>query len=195
MAVYRLRWRISSCSLSMNSERLQADREALYNIADFFLGMNLSTIQTTVFGNELGNGYFPTGKYGTDILILSYYDYVDGVENTYNSTTQQYTVTAKTEIVKERRFNADEVIHWMQGDYGNYKDPNGSYDSSLNFDSTKRYFYSNEMITSDTSNSNSSIKRNIRVNFQLTDGVVTGVKVRAQQNGTNITDLMIEKTL
>ena len=186
-----------------NEERKEIDRQALYNIADFFLGMDLSTIKTDVFKNELGGGYFKEGSYGTDILLMSYYDYVDDVESSYDPVTQQYTTPVKTEIVTERKGNvngvlqylyANEVIHWMQGDYGSYKDPNNSYDAALDFDSTKRYLFSNEMITSDTSKSKGSIKRNVRVNFQLTNGVVTGVKVRLQQNGTNITDLMIEKT-
>ena len=52
------------------------------------------------------------------------------------------------------------------------------------------------MIDPDPANSkNNSLKRNIRVNFTITDGVVTGVKVRAQQNGRDVADLKIQKTL
>ena len=53
------------------------------------------------------------------------------------------------------------------------------------------------MIDPDPANSKNgnSLKRNIRVNFTITDGVVTGVKVRAQQNGRDVADLKIEKTL
>ena len=190
-----------------NEDRLEADRQALYNIADFFLGMDTDTLISKVFRNEkalggVNSNYF---KNGADILLLSYTDSAD-VENNYNSNTQQYdkndaATTNITLATEGRLYDASEVIHWMQGDYGNYKDTNSefdysTYDSSKNFDSTKRYLYSNEMIDPDPANSKgNNIKRNIRVNFTITDGVVTGVKVRAQQNGRDVSALKIEKTL
>ena len=186
-----------------NADRLETDRQALYNIADFFLGMDITTLSHEVFRDEFkaDSGYFTKGS---DILLLSYTDSAD-VENNYNTNTQKYdkndSATTNITIATEgRRYAASEVIHWMQGDYGNYRDTNkfeySSYDSSKEFDSTKRYFYSNEMIDPDPANSkNNSLKRNIRVNFTITDGVVTGVKVRAQQNGRDVSDLKIEKTL
>lgn len=186
-----------------NADRLEADRQALYNIADFFLGMDITTLSQEVFRNEFGvnSDFFKKGK---DVLLLSYTDNI-GVEDNYNSNTQQYdkhdgATTNVTIATEGRRYNANEVIHWMQGDYGNYRDTNefdySSYDSSKEFDSTKRYFYSNEMIDPDPANSKgNSVKRNIRVNFTITDGVVTGIKVRAQQNGRDVSDLKIEKTL
>ena len=187
-----------------NADRLETDRQALYNIADFFLGMDITTLSHEVFRDEFkaDSGYFTKGS---DILLLSYTDSAD-VENNYNTNTQKYdkndSATTNITIATEgRRYAASEVIHWMQGDYGNYRDTGktfdySSYDSSKEFDSTKRYFYSNEMIDPDPANSkNNSLKRNIRVNFTITDGVVTGVKVRAQQNGRDVSDLKIEKTL
>lgn len=185
-----------------NADRLEADRQALYNIADFFLGMDTDTLINKVFDEPgLGDANSRYFKGGADILILSYRDTAE-VENYYNSNTQQYdldkAITTNIDILKTegRTFTGNDVIHWMQGDYGNYKDPNGQYDSSKDFDSSKRYFYSNEMIDPDPANSKGgNLKRNIRVNFTITDGVVTGIKVRAQQNGRDIPDLTIQKTL
>ena len=183
-----------------NAERLETDRQALYNIADFFLDMDYTTLKTKVFRNELRDEWFNqntnNGKKG--VLILSYTDLVDGVEDQYDPNTQQYNndSTAKVEIKTEgRKFAANEVIHWMQGDYGNYKDPEGQYNSSLDFDENKRYLFSNEMIQTDKSKSNGDLKRNIRVNFTITDGKVTAVRVRAQQNGRDVPDLIIEKSI
>ena len=191
-----------------NADRLEADRQALYNIADFFLGMDITTLSQKVFKNELGGANSQFFTQGKDVLILSYTD-SSGVEGNYDPVTQQYntndtnnnpdfgySTTHITIATEGRKYAANEVIHWMQGDYGNYKDPNGQYDSSKDFDSSKRYFYSNEMIDPDPANSKgNSLKRNIRVNFTVTDGVVTGIKVRAQQNGRDVSDLKIEKTL
>ena len=177
-----------------NSERLEADRQALNYIADFFLGMSLSQVKTDVFRNEFkeDSDFFTKER---DILILSYKDNVKETEDTYDPVTQQYAVTAKTDIMTEgRKYNANEVIHWMQGDYGKYKDPTASYDSSLDFNSGKRYLYSNEMIDPDSSNVGNTVKRNIRINLTFTDGVVTGIRVRAQQNGHDVPDLTITKT-
>ena len=180
-----------------NADRLEADRQALYNIADFFMNMDEKTLKQVVFDKELGNDWFNqnTDKGKKGILILSYTDRAE-VEGNYDPVTQQYTNgnTTKVDITTEgRHFQANEVIHWMQGDYGNYKDSNGQYDSSKDFNSTQRYFYSNEMIDPDGSGHSNSVKRNVRVNFTITDGKVTGVTVRAQQNGDDVAGLKVQR--
>lgn len=182
-----------------NSERIAADKQALYNIADLFLGMDYNKLKNEVFkGDNLADKWFDpnTTEGQKGILLMSYKDNVKESEDTYDPVTQQYSRPADTVIINERKgFTANEVIHWMQGDYGNWKDPNGSYNSDLDHKSTQRYLFSNEMIDPDSSKVGNTVKRNIRVNFTITDGKVSSVRVRAQQNGHDVSDLIIEKSL
>ena len=54
-----------------NADRLETDRQALYNIADFFLGMDITTLSQEVFRNEfaVNSGYYTKGS---DILLLCF---------------------------------------------------------------------------------------------------------------------------
>ena len=186
-----------------NAERVAADRVALENIADLFLGMDYKTLKTDVFRNELQDNWFTNGgPKGDGILILNYSDRAS-VESDYDSSSGAYKDDAHTKIVLEetgRRFDKKEVIHWMQGDYGSYKDSNASYDSSKDFDSSTRYFYSNEMIGMEQYGLQwgNGERRNIRVRFIVSgtsaDSIVTGVEVRLQHNGKDYDNLKITKT-
>ena len=189
-----------------NQKRIDADKEALTNIANFFMGMSLKTVKEDVFKNELNNSYFTDGK---DILLLNFYDEVYGVEDKYDPNTQQYEVSSITTLEKGvRKYDSSDVIHWMQGDYGyaDKDDPN-SYNRSFSnesdfvdsdlkgkdyLQSSQRYFYSNQMIDPDGTYSGGTIKRNIRVNIKTNaEGIVTSVTVRAQKNGQDIPELKV----
>ena len=191
-----------------NQKRIDADKEALTNIANFFMGMNLTTLTSKdgVFKGELGENYF---KNGTDILLLNFYDEVYGVEDKYDPNTEQYEVSSITTLEKGvRKYDSEEVIHWMKGDYGyaDKDDPNSfnrSYSNDSEFvnsdlkgnnylQSNQRYFYSNQMIDPDGTYSGGTIKRNIRVNIKTNaEGIVTSVTVRAQKNGQDIPELKV----
>lgn len=195
-----------------NQKRIDADKEALTNIANFFMGMSLETLTSKdpdkgVFKGELNESFFKEGK---DILLLNFYDEVYGVEDKYDPNTQQYEVSSITTLEKNvRKYDSSEVIRWMQGDYGytNKDDPNSfsrsSYSNDSDFvesdlkgkdylQSSQRYFYSNQMIDPDGTYSGGTIKRNIRVNIKTNaDGVVTSVTVRAQKNGQDIPELKV----
>ena len=206
-----------------NEDRLAADREALENIADLFLNMSYSDLTKLMKGVSADYFLNPEKDNNTKkgVLILNYTDQ-SGVEKNYNSETGQYAgtydegsgtytdnaysygsdtyITFGTNNQDVRQgFTSEEVIHWMQGDYGNIKDPNGQYNPDLNFNSGTRYFYSNEMI-----NPNSDKNRNVRVRFTVTgtddratggtdNRKVTGVQVRLQNDGKNIENAVVTK--
>lgn len=197
-----------------NNSRIAADKTALENIGKYLVNMDLETVAKLMFGDTYAigknnvyfntdkNGNYITGTYGKEILILNYTDSAD-VEDNYDPYTQTYRTvsnhsTVNTSIANGgRAFAADEVIHWMQEDYG-FKgfDENGKaikeYDSTLNFNSNKRYFFSNEMIDPDSSLSGGTLKRNIRVNFEVdSEGNIVKVLVRAQRNGEDIDSLQV----
>lgn len=177
-----------------NELRLATDKTALENIANFFLGMDYATL--TKYISSTGN--LGKGKYGNDILILNYTDNVD-VENNYSPYTQTYAqATANITFEKKEKMQANDIIHWMMGDYG--LDENGNfvgYTETLDFTgsnpSSKRYFFSNEMIDPDGSTTGNTVKRNIRVSFKLDSSgtKVLGVKIRAQRNGEDIEELKV----
>lgn len=179
-----------------NELRLATDKKALENIANFFLGMDYATI--TQYISSTGN--LAKGKYGADILLLNYTDNVD-VEDNYNPYTQTYAQgSANITFENKEKTKAYDIIHWMMGDYGldANGNPVGDYQEPLDFayngtKSSKRYFFSNEMIDPDGSTTGNTVKRNIRVSFMLnSDGTeVIGVKVRAQRNGEDIDALKV----
>ena len=86
------------------------------------------------------------------------------------------------------------------GDYGldANGNPVGDYQEPLDFayngtKSSKRYFFSNEMIDPDGTTSGNTVKRNIRVSFMLNSSgtEVIGVQVKAQRNGEDIDALKV----
>ena len=190
-----------------NDKRLAADKEALTNIANFFLGMSVATAKEKVFVNESGlnDNHFTKG---TDVLIANFLDDVYGVEDTYDPNTQQYEVTTRTTLEKGVRKNLDsrEVFYWMQGNYG-FSDPNDpnsfsrdnyaanndfNQDDSKFYYSDKRFFFSNQMIDPDGTPTGGTVKRNIRINMKSSDGVtIDTITVRAQRNGMDIPELKI----
>ena len=184
-----------------NDLRLATDKQALTNIANFFLGMDYATL--TKYISTTGN--LGKGKYGNDILILNYTDNVD-VENNYDPYTQTYTqdpnkhTSANITFENKEKMTANDIIHWMMGDYGldANGNPVGNYQETLDFaykgtQSNKRYFFSNEMIDPDGSTTGNTVKRNIRVSFMLNSAgtEVVGVKIRAQRNGEDIEALKV----
>ena len=192
-----------------NQLRLDTDRQALENIANFFLGQDMTTISNYI--SLTGGKYFKAGQYGEDILILNYTDSVD-VENNYNPYTQTYEQGAASIILEKQNLTGttkpDEIIHWMMGDYG--QDENGNYvrayqetldttysnNLALGY-SNKRYFYSNEMIDPDGTTTGGTVKRNIRISVKLdsTGTKIVGINVKAQRNGEDISSLQVTKTL
>ena len=185
-----------------NSLRLDTDKQALTNIANFFLGMDSETIKNYISSTQ----YLKKGDYGEYILLLNYTDNVD-VENNYNPYTQTYTqdknkhTTANVTFENKENSTAYDVIHWMMGDYGLDADGNKTrnYTETLDFkagakSSSKRYFFSNEMIDPDGSTTGNTVKRNIRISFKLnSEGTeVIGVQVKAQRNGENIDALKVQ---
>ena len=177
-----------------NELRLATDKKALENIADFFLGMDYATVTKYISST----GYLKKGSYGDYILLLNYTDNVD-VENNYDPYTQTYMQgkTANVTFEIKERTTAYDIIHWMMGDYGNY---NREYSEPLDFasngtKSSKRYFFSNEMIDPDGSTTGNTVKRNIRISFKLNSAgtEVIGVQVKAQRNGENIEALYVNK--
>lgn len=178
-----------------NELRVATDKQALTNIANFFLGMDYATLTKYISAT----GHLGKGKYGNDILILNYTDNVD-VENDYNPYTQTYAQsTANVTFENKEKMKAYDIMHWMMGDYG--LDENGNfvgYTETLDFTnnqtkSNKRYFFSNEMIDPDASTTGNTVKRNIRVSFKLDSSgtEVVGVKIRAQRNGEDIDALKV----
>lgn len=177
-----------------NELRLATDKKALENIADFFLGMDYATVTKYISST----GYLKKGSYGDYLLLLNYTDNVD-VENNYDPYTQTYMQgkTANVTFENKERTTAYDIIHWMMGDYGNY---NREYSEPLDFasngtKSSKRYFFSNEMIDPDGSTTGNTVKRNIRISFKLNSAgtEVIGVQVKAQRNGENIEALYVNK--
>lgn len=181
-----------------NELRLATDKKALENIADFFLGMDYATVTKYISST----GYLKKGSYGDYILLLNYTDNVD-VENNYDPYTQTYMqdtnkhTTANITFENKEKTTAYDIIHWMMGDYGNYT---RDYTETLDFasngtSSSKRYFFSNEMIDPDGSTTGNTVKRNIRISFMLNSAgtEVIGVQVKAQRNGENIEALYVNK--
>ena len=181
-----------------NDLRLATDQKALENIADFFLGMDYATVTNYISST----GYLKKGDYGEYILLLNYTDNVD-VENNYDPYTQTYMqdtnkhTTANITFENKEKTTAYDIIHWMMGDYGNYT---RDYTETLDFaangtSSSKRYFFSNEMIDPDGSTTGNTVKRNIRISFKLSsDGTeVVGVQVKAQRNGEDIEALKVQR--
>ena len=177
-----------------NELRLATDKKALENIADFFLGMDYATVTKYISST----GYLKKGSYGDYILLLNYTDNVD-VENNYDPYTQTYMQgkTANVTFENKEKTTAYDIIHWMMGDNGNY---NREYSEPLDFasngtKSSKRYFFSNEMIDPDGSTTGNTVKRNIRISFKLNSAgtEVIGVQVKAQRNGENIEALYVNK--
>lgn len=188
-----------------NELRVATDRKALENIADFFLGMDLTTLSNYISIRTTDTKYFKKDNYGDYILILNYIDSVD-VENNYNPYTQTYEQgAASISLEKQNLTNAtkaNEIIHWMMGDYG--IDANGNYTreytETLDFNSngtqsSKRYFFSNEMIDPDGTTTGGTVKRNIRISFMLdsTGTKIAGVQVKAQRNGEDISSLQVTR--
>ena len=179
-----------------NELRLATDQKALENIANFFLGMDYATITKYISST----GYLTKGKYGGDILLLNYTDNAD-VENNYNPYTQAYAQgAANITFENKEKTKAYDIIHWMMGDYGldANGNPVGDYQEPLDFayngtKSSKRYFFSNEMIDPDGTTSGNTVKRNIRVSFMLNSSgtEVIGVQVKAQRNGEDIDALKV----
>ena len=196
-----------------NALRIDADKAALNNVANFFLGMTYETLKEVFNESALYGSYIKENGTGNEILLLNFYDEVYGVEDKYDPNLQQYVdydantqqyvdgATAITTLDKStgRKFAAEDVFHWLQGDYGrtDSSDPNsfnGSYNSEYDFDSSKRYFYSNQMIDPDGTYSGGTIKRNIRIQFTTKNGVVTSVTVKAQRNGQDVPELTVTQT-
>ncbi len=184
-----------------NETRVAADRKALENIAGLFLGMNYQTMKSTVFKNEgvlNDNWYRNGGPKGDGILLLDYRDY-GYVENNYDNDSGSYSkgTNANLELgTGGRKFTPNDIIHWMQGDYGSYKDPDASYDSSKDFKANTRYFFSNEMINLNKYEQwGGGERRNIRVRFKFSDNtndcVVTGIELRLQHNGRDFDNLIV----
>lgn len=196
-------YRVEGADQVDNNLRIAADRAALSNIGEFFLGMDKETLSLYLFNKMENDKYFTQGSYGQEILLIDYTDNID-VEDNYDSYSNTYRTankhsTTNITLKKERTFNADEVIHWMQGDYGTITGYNEKgrpiikYNDEFNFDSNTRYFFSNEMIDPDMSLSGGTLKRNIRVNYELdSNGIVVAVRVRAQRNGEDIDSLIVE---
>lgn len=184
-----------------NELRLATDKKALENIANFFLGMDYATV--TKYISSTGN--LKKGSYGEYLLLLNYTDNVD-VENNYDPYTQTYMqdtnkhTTANITFENKEKTKAYDIIHWMMGDYGldANGNPVGNYQEPLDFayngtKSSKRYFFSNEMIDPDGTTSGNTVKRNIRVSFMLNSSgtEVIGVQVKAQRNGEDIDALKV----
>ena len=201
-----------------NEERLAADRAALSNIADLFLDMSYSDLKKLMGGGFSEDFYLnPNANDNTKkgILILNYVDrsyvernYVEGSGYTGNQFTQgedTYITFGEgnnplpVDGHLRQGFTNQEVIHWMQGDYGNRKDSSGQYNSNLDFNPNTRYFYSNDAL-----DPSSDLNRNVRVRFTITgadnsktggtdERKVTGVQVRLQKAGKNIEGAVVEK--
>lgn len=196
-----------------NDERLAMDRAALSNIADLFLDMSYTDLKALMGGGVSDDYYLNPNKNDNTkkgILILNYVDsslvernYVEGNGYTDNQDTDIFFRNNNTKQTAEQGvrqgFTNQEVIHWMQGDYGNRKDSTGQYDSNLDFNSNTRYFYSNDMLDPSTDGN-----RNVRVRFTITgednssnggtdERKVTGVQVRLQKDGKNIEGAVVEK--
>ena len=156
-----------------NELRLATDKKALENIANFFLGMDYATV-------DVENNYDPYTQ-------------------TYMQDTNKHT-TANITFENKEKTKAYDIIHWMMGDYGldANGNPVGDYQEPLDFayngtKSSKRYFFSNEMIDPDGTTSGNTVKRNIRVSFMLNSSgtEVIGVQVKAQRNGEDIDALKV----
>ena len=199
-----------------NYKRLEADKSALNNIADIFIGMSYDDLKSKVFVGRNDNDF----KKGKDIILLNYHDHAR-VEENYNEATGEYSnpVFEKTENGKKYTpsiytevsvgsnnygYTKDDVIHWMQGDYGNYKETLTDSNTKLNYTYSDgyqqgvRYLFSNDVIVP-YQEKNTSTPINIKVSFNIEDDastgtkVVKGVKVKLQKYGKDITDANVVK--
>ena len=107
-----------------NDDRVLADQEALGNIGEFFVGMKRS---------ELTNYLKINNPKNSPLTHLREETNEEGLTNFTNKND---------EIVQ----NDEDVIHWMQHDFGT-DDGNGNLSYSSNYSSDNRYLFSNYAVT------------------------------------------------
>ena len=122
-------------------KRISVDQEALANIGEFFIGMHINDVkgllgdactsrQTLVHIGE--NDAELMGEGNTRGDGLSYV-----VERTADLTHKDNASATK-----------EDVIHWMQHDYGTVdSEGNRTYDTNYDYDSGNRYFFSDYAVT------------------------------------------------
>ena len=155
--------------------RIEADQQALANIAEFFMGKTKEAV-VDALGGKMGDGYNTQGT-----LLLDYKDWTE--EGGY---TDGDIKTGKSDYSGAGEHTNNRIYNWMQGDYGKIDtetgkvDPN-SYNADYNYDAGTRYLVSNYMINpnSATPNSNSKYIDNRAVRVVLTyDGTGNSATVK-----------------
>ena len=150
---WNLQYNISS------AKRLNADLEALRNIANFFLGQDASLMA------QYDPDYNITGNGKKEVYLGNYIEDTNNI-GTINSS---FGINDSNKDVTYAH-GMDEVIHWMQGDYGNHT---GNYDSKKDLDSSQRYFFSDFNL--------SNIDK-IAITPTFKDGKISQVRVRICPN-------------
>lgn len=116
-------------------ERIKADQEALANIGEFFIGLTINQVKA-LLDNDC--------KENKTLVHIGEYDATSLGRDMNSDDPLSYVIDKGSGDVIKTQY-ANDVIHWMQHDYGNY-DGTG-YNTSLDYDNDSRYFFSNYAAT------------------------------------------------
>lgn len=154
--------------------RNNVDQEALRNLGNYFLGQSEDFIKQELGWNNVSN---------SDLLISRYNDRseVEGFVSTELNAGSTNAIQKKV---------GENVIHWMQGDYGNWE---GNYDPKYDFQNDQRYLFSDYALdcTSDTSK-----KGGIKIRITFKDKVATKVEVKidpaSSSEGSDVLKVIVQ---
>ena len=112
------------------AKRIAADQEALANIGEFFIGMSRDAVKQ-LLENDC-----------TKMQTLVHVGENDAEKMNNNVVGDGLSYVMERDINKDviRKEHINDVIHWMQHDYGTH-DGNG-YSNNFDFNSGNRYFFS-----------------------------------------------------
>ena len=169
-----------------NDERIAADETALENLANFFMDKDMKYLRDEVFNKQWGNNTENT-LLTKDIKFFNYDD-KNSVEYHYDANAGTYTqgtnYVSMSPTLNSASYDANDVVHWLQGDYSGYKNSNSSYTTN-GYDSNNRYFYSNSVI--DPNGKGAHIYTKFEWSGTGDSAKVTGVKVEVRQKKTGTT--------
>lgn len=116
-------------------ERIKADQEALANIGEFFIGLTIGQVKALLDDDCKNN---------KTLVHVGEYDATSLGHDMNSDDPLSYVIDKGSGDVIKTQY-ANDVIHWMQHDYGNY-DGTG-YNTSLDHQDNTRYLFSNYAAT------------------------------------------------
>ena len=117
------------------AKRISVDQEALANIGEFFIGMHIDTVRG-LLGNDC--------KSRQTLVHIGENDVEAMGEGNTRGDGLSYVVERQADLTKkDGSATKEDVIHWMQHDYGTVdEEGNRTYSSDYNYNSGNRYFFS-----------------------------------------------------